>query len=102
MIYYNGPSSSSDPRDVGTVSYIARGWEGSTRRTVLDGSSFTSSIDNDAKGLAKSQIAGSATLGREQFVCFKDGSSTFKFSEGLLGLRSKTCRADYWCASLGS
>ncbi|KAH7096001.1 hypothetical protein FB567DRAFT_47056 [Paraphoma chrysanthemicola] len=101
VIYYNGPSSSSDPQDVSTVYSLSRGWEGSTKRTIVDGSAFTSSIDAGAASLPKSQIAGTGTLGREQLVCFRDGSSTFKFSEGLLGLRSTTCKAEYWCASLG-
>ncbi|KAF2032003.1 hypothetical protein EK21DRAFT_87614 [Setomelanomma holmii] len=99
VIYYNGPSSSRDPSDVATVSQPARDWEGSTKRTYVNGASFTSSINAGAGDLPKSQIAGTATLGGEDFVCFVDGTSTFKFNEGLLGLGSTNCKADYWCAS---
>lgn len=101
VIYYNGPSTSrSSPSDVGTVSEPARGWEGATRRTDLSGTRFTSSIADSADELAKSEIAGTAKFGSEEFVCFADRSSTFRFSEGLLGLRTTNCKADYWCASL--
>tara|TARA_R110002003_G_scaffold106_13_gene8819 strand:+ start:11863 stop:12261 length:399 start_codon:yes stop_codon:yes gene_type:complete len=100
VIYYNGPSSSTDPQDVGKVSEPARDWEGSTKRTNVNGATFTSSINAGAGDLPKSQIAGTAKLGSEDFVCFVDGSSTFRFNEGLLGLTSTTCKADYWCASI--
>jgi hypothetical protein len=99
-VYYDGPASSrTSPKDIGVVSEPARKWEGVSRRTTLDGGRFTSSIAAGAESLPKSQIAGTATLGTESFVCFVDGTSTFKFREGLLGLRETNCKADYWCAS---
>ena len=102
VIYYNGPASSrTSPTDFGTVSEPAKKWEGATRKTDLSAGRFTSSISDGADDLAKSQLAGSAKLGNEEFICFVDGSSTFKFTGGLLGLLGNTnCKADYWCASL--
>ncbi|KAF1840969.1 uncharacterized protein K460DRAFT_359509 [Cucurbitaria berberidis CBS 394.84] len=102
VIYYNGPAKSrSSPTDVGTVSSPSRPWEGATRRASLDiAGAFEGKIDADAAALSKSQIAGSAKLGKEELVCFKDGEATFKFGEGLLALRSVNCRADYWCGSI--
>jgi hypothetical protein len=99
-IYYNGPATAStSPTDISVISEPARRWEGATRRTTLDSAKFTSSITDGADSLPKSQIAGTATLGNEEFVCFVDGTSTFTFREGLLGLRKTNCKADYWCAS---
>ncbi|KAH7388793.1 hypothetical protein BKA66DRAFT_385194, partial [Pyrenochaeta sp. MPI-SDFR-AT-0127] len=101
VIYYNGPANPrSSPNDIGTVSSPARSWEGATRRTSLDVGDFEGKIARDADDLAKSQIAGSAKLDSEEFVCFRDGESTFQFREGLLGFRSVNCLADYWCASI--
>lgn len=100
VIYYNGPATSrTSPSDIGVVAEPATKWEGVTRRVTLTDGRFTSSIAAGADDLPKSQIAGSAKLGSEDFICFVDGSSTFKFREGLLGLRETTCKADYWCAS---
>jgi hypothetical protein len=100
VIYYDGPATSrTSPKDIGVVSEPAKKWEGVTRKTDLSGAKFTSSITAGAAALAKSEIAGSAKLGNEDFVCFVDGSSTFAFREGLLGLRETNCKADYWCAS---
>lgn len=103
VIYYNGPATSrTSPTDIGVVAEPATKWEGATRRVTLSDGRFTSSIAAGADDLPKSQIAGSGKLGNEELVCFVDGSSTFKFREGLLGLRETTCKADYWCASIGS
>ncbi|KAF1911914.1 hypothetical protein BDU57DRAFT_524019 [Ampelomyces quisqualis] len=99
VVYYNGPVSGSSPADVGVVSEPARDWEGQTRRVTLSAGRFTSSIAASADALLKSQIAGIAKLGDEDLVCFVDGTSTFRFREGLLGLGETTCKADYWCAS---
>jgi hypothetical protein len=100
VIYYDGPATSrTSPTDIGVVSEPAKKWEGASRRVSLSGGRFTSSIAANADDLNKSDIAGSATLGNEEFVCFVDGSSTFSFKEGLLGLRATNCKADYWCAS---
>ncbi|CAO2650577.1 Nn.00g018690.m01.CDS01 [Neocucurbitaria sp. VM-36] len=101
VIYYNGPASSrTSPTDVGTVSTPARAWEGATRKAVLSAGAFEGTIDAGAAQLSKSSIAGSAMLGREEFVCFRDGEATFQFEEGLLVSRSVSCKADYWCASI--
>lgn len=100
MIYYNGPSSDKAPSDVGTVSEPAQSWEGVTRRVRLSAGQFTSEISEGADSLPKNSLAGNGKLASEDFVCFVDGSSTFKFGAGLLGLTSTTCRADYWCASI--
>lgn len=101
VIYYNGPSTSrSSPSDVGTVSSPARSWEGATRRTSLNVGDFESKIEKGAAELAKSQIAGTAKLGDEELICFRDGEATFQFREGLLTSRGANCRSDYWCASI--
>lgn len=103
VVYYNGAATSGrSPNDIGVVAEPAKKWEGTTRRVTLSDGRFTSSIAAGADDLPKSQIAGTAKLGDEDFVCFVDGTSTFKFREGLLGLRETTCKADYWCASIGS
>jgi hypothetical protein len=102
VIYYEGAATSgASPADVTSVSEPAKQWDGAIRRATLDAGSFTSTIDNGADELPKSQLAGSATLADEQYICFVDGQSQFQFREGLLGLRTTTCRADFWCASLG-
>jgi hypothetical protein len=76
VIYYNGPASSwTSPSDIGVVSEPSRKWEGVSRRTTLSDGRFTSSIAAGADGLPKSQIAGSATLDTEAFVCFVDGKT---------------------------
>lgn len=99
-IYYNGPSTSKSPSDIATVSDNKRSWEGKSRRIILGPGYFQSTINSGADDLPKSQIAGSAKLDDEDFICFRDGQTTFQFSEGLLGLKSTTCRAEYWCASI--
>lgn len=100
VIYYNGPSTRANPTDVGEVSEPARKWDGATRKVNLSAGRFTSQIADGADDLTKSQLAGSATLGTEELICFVDGTSTFKFSDGLLGIGATTCKADFWCASL--
>ncbi|KAF2833057.1 hypothetical protein CC86DRAFT_461506 [Ophiobolus disseminans] len=101
VIYYNGPARTGlSPTDVGTVSEPAKKWDGATRRTDLSAGRFTSKIAEGADTLTKSQLAGTATLGSEEFVCFVDGTSTFRFSGGLLGLGTTNCKADFWCASV--
>ncbi|KAH8727596.1 hypothetical protein GQ44DRAFT_611116 [Phaeosphaeriaceae sp. PMI808] len=101
-IYYNGPVNRFSPSDIGVVSEPARRWEGESRRVDLISGRFTSSISADAAGLPKNSIAGTAKLEREEFVCFVDGTSTFQFREGILGLRSTNCKAEYWCASIST
>ncbi|KAH9865645.1 hypothetical protein J1614_009231 [Plenodomus biglobosus] len=102
-VYYNkAASSSSSPTDVGMLNSRTRTWEGATRRVTLNAGSFESKIDSGAKNLDKSQIAGTAKLGRENMVCFVDGTTAFRFDGGLLDLGSTKCTANYWCASIGS
>jgi hypothetical protein len=100
-LYYNGQATSrNSPSDVGTVAEPARAWDGASRRVRLSGKQFTSSIADGANAIAKSEIAGTAKFGDEDMICFRDGSTTFSFSSGLLGLSSTVCKADYWCASI--
>jgi hypothetical protein len=100
VIYYNkAATAGASPNDIGVVSEPAKKWEGATRKATLSDGRFTSNIAAGADTLPKSSIAGTAKLGDEDFVCFVDGTSTFKFREGLLGLRETNCKADYWCAS---
>ena len=67
---------------------------------------FESKIAEGADALAKSEIAGTARLNRgeviEDFVCFRDGTSTFRFAGGVLGEETSVCVAEYWCGSIGS
>jgi len=101
ILYNSGDTSSSSPSDIGTVSpERAIQWAGYTRRVVLGFGLFESKIDKGADGLEKSQIAGSATLGFEQFACFRDGESTFRFAGGVLGAETTVCTAEFWCASI--
>jgi len=101
ILYNSGDTSSSNPSDIGTVSpERAIQWAGYTRRVVLGFGLFESKIDKGADGLKKSQIAGSATLGFEQFACFRDGESTFRFAGGVLGPETTVCTAEFWCASI--
>lgn len=100
VIYYDGPATAgASPSDVGTLD-SARAWEGAARRTTLSAGDFESRIQQGAGDLAKSQIAGTAKLGGEELICFRDGEATFLFRQGLLGRRGTSCRADYWCASI--
>ncbi|KAA8625543.1 hypothetical protein PtrSN002B_009310 [Pyrenophora tritici-repentis] len=101
ILYNSGDTSSSNPSDVGTVlSESAIQWAGYTRRVPLGSGIFESKIDKGAETLEKSQIAGSAKLRREQFVCFRDGVSTFRFAGGVLGAETTVCTAEFWCASI--
>jgi len=84
-----------------TVSERVVPWEGATRSARLRSGAFSSSIETGGKMLAKSAIAGTAKVGKEEFVCFRDGETKFEaVSEGLIGDESSQCVADYWCASL--
>jgi hypothetical protein len=68
---------------------------------------FESKIAAGAEDLAKSEIAGTARLNRgeviEEFVCFKDGTTSFRFAGGVLGEGSETsvCVSEFWCGSIG-
>lgn len=108
-ILYTGPASSTSPTDIGTVSSSrAIQWAGFTRRVDLESGVFESKISQSADTFAKSELAGSATLsgtdgGKEEFVCFRDGVSTFRFGSGVVGDSGETtvCVAEFWCASVG-
>lgn len=83
-----------------TVNDPAVPWEG-TQRTVNLGRTgrFSSNIEDGADSIQNGEIAGTAKLGAEEFVCFRDGETTFKFSEDL-GLSNYSCIAEYWCPSI--
>jgi hypothetical protein len=74
----------------------------------LESGVFESRINQSADTLAKSELAGMATLigkagGSEEFVCFRDGSSTFRFGGGVVDGTGETtvCVAEFWCGSIG-
>jgi hypothetical protein len=102
--YFANPLSSSNdnPSDIVTISERGEPWEGAQRAARLNKKSFVSNIDAAAAGLATSEIAGTAVLGDENFVCFKDGGSRFEEDGGLLGIggQSADCTAEYFCASV--
>jgi hypothetical protein len=107
-ILFSGPAASTQPTDIGTISPLnAIPWAGATRRARLESGIFESKIAAGADALAKSEIAGTARLNRgeviEEFVCFRDGGSTFRFAAGVLGEGQETsvCVAEYWCGSIG-
>jgi hypothetical protein len=102
--YANGPIESSgrnsNPTEIATVSESAAPWEG-TQRTARLGrvGQFSSNIDAGAGALEEGQIAGSAKLGDEDFVCFTDGATSIVVRD-FLGDPEYTCTADYWCPSI--
>jgi len=101
--YANGPVESnrnSNPSQISTVSQPAQPWEG-TQRTAKLGriGDFSSDIEAGAAGKEKGQIAGSARLGSEEFVCFTDGQTSIAVEDDL-GDVEYTCSADYWCPSI--
>jgi hypothetical protein len=102
--YFSSPLSNSNdnPTDIVTISERGEPWEGAQRAAELSRKAFASNIDAGAAGLAMSQIAGTAVLGSEDFICFKDGTSKFSVDGGLLGIggQSAECTADYFCASI--
>lgn len=102
--FANGPveagSRNKVPTQSAAVTDPAQPWEGVTRAANLAlVGVFSSSIDANATTLAKGQIAGSATLGTEEFVCFTDGATTFE-SRSVLGAVQYACVAYYWCPSI--
>ncbi|KAJ4295460.1 hypothetical protein N0V90_007472 [Kalmusia sp. IMI 367209] len=80
--YANGITNANSPTELATVTDPASPWEGTPRTGRFRTTTFTSSIDAGAKALAKGEIAGQATLGTEEFICFKDGQS--KFTQGSI------------------
>ncbi|KAF1829309.1 hypothetical protein BDW02DRAFT_170662 [Decorospora gaudefroyi] len=99
-ILYTAAAGSSNPSALSTLAPTQ--WAGSTQRVQLSGSIFESRIEAGAEGLERSSIAGQARLGRERFVCFRDGGSVFRFGEGVVGEGVTVCTAEFWCGSLGS
>ena len=105
-ILYSGSASTNNPTDIGTVSSPrAVQWAGFTRRVTLESGVFESRIAQSADTLPKSELAGWATLTgdgnlKEEFACFRDGTSTFRISAGVLGAETTVCVADFWCGSI--
>lgn len=105
IVYYaNGASTSgstltSNPTSITTISTPAQAWDGTQRAAIIGRTAFSSNIDVGANVLLKGQIAGSAKLGAEEFVCFRDGETTISGSTDL-GIQQWSCKADYWCPSI--
>lgn len=103
----------NDPKadQAALISNPAAPWEGTISASVWSNTNFTSSIDKQAGTLAKGNIAGSATLNKEQYICFKDGDTEIGIKEDNgdgrgdwgpgrgRGRPRVQCTADYWCAS---
>lgn len=103
LFYANGAVDTlpnTSPTAMTTISSHPPAWEGATYSALLDRYGlFSSYIDKNAAKIAKGQIAGSAKLEDEDFVCFRDGQTGFTFSADL-GLSRYTCTAGYWCPSI--
>jgi hypothetical protein len=98
---YFETTNKASPTEVAIVSLVQVPWEGFTRSARLRNGAFSSSIAIGGKTLAKSAIAGMAKVGREEFICFRDGETKFEaVSDGIIGEERSQCVADYWCASL--
>lgn len=98
--YPNGASTTTRPSELSTVSNSAAPWEGTLRQGRFRTGTLSANINAGAKTLSKGEIAGTATLGSEDYVCFRDGQSKFSTqSWDDLDLRPVNCVADYWCAS---
>jgi hypothetical protein len=112
------------PDQVAILRSPATSWEGTKRQsTVWENKAFSANIVTGAGTLSKGQIAGEASLGSEQFVCFKDGETEIRLvgdgdgnGPGRWGGGRRPpekrqrwnggndwaqCKVDYWCASLG-
>jgi hypothetical protein len=106
-ILYSGSASTNQPTDIGTISSPrAIQWAGFTRRVDLESGVFESRITKSADILPKSELAGLATLigdggVKEEFACFRDGTSTFRFGGGVIGEETTVCLAEFWCGSIG-
>jgi hypothetical protein len=106
-ILYSGSASTNQPTDIGTVSSPrAIQWAGFIRRVELESGVFESRITQSADLLPKSELAGLATLigdggEEEEFACFRDGTSTFRFGGGVIGEETTVCLAEFWCGSIG-
>jgi hypothetical protein len=99
--FANGPIEFNQAlTDIATVTDPAQRWEGTQRVTrVGRTSSFSSRISADAARVAKGELAGTAVLDDEDFVCFKDGSTAFVVTKELTN-EPYSCKTDYWCASI--
>jgi hypothetical protein len=101
--YADGPvesSRNSNPTEITTVSQPAQPWEGTQRVAKLGRvGDFSSDIEAGAEDLEKGQIAGSAKLGSEEFVCFTDRETSVVVRD-FLGDPEYSCSADYWCPSI--
>lgn len=101
--YANGPIESNrnvNPTQIATVAEPAAPWEGTQRVAKLGrAGDFSGNIDQTAAGISKGQIAGSAKLASEDFVCFKDGATSFTVRDELDDPKY-SCTADYWCPSI--
>jgi hypothetical protein len=73
-------------------------WEGVRWKVkVWNDKLFSASIAADAATGAKGALAGDATLGDEDYVCFKDGETGIRIREDNA---RGNCVAGYWCAGL--
>jgi hypothetical protein len=98
--FANGPIETNQAlTDIATVTDPAQRWEGTQRVALLGSGSFSSRIDASAARLEKGQIAGTAVMNDEDFVCFKDGTTSFVVTKGLTN-KPYTCKTDYWCPSI--
>lgn len=99
--FADGPIESHQTlTDIATVTDPAQRWEGTQRVAKLGKSgSFSSRINTDAARLKKGEIAGSAVMDNEDFVCFKDGSTAFVVTKDLTD-QPYSCKTDYWCPSI--
>jgi hypothetical protein len=97
--FANGATSGQSKRPTSTsvISNPATPWDGATKSGAIGRDTFTSTIDAGAAALSKGAIAGSATMGTEEFACFKDGQATISVDSG--DGDDASCTADYWCAS---
>jgi hypothetical protein len=94
----SGSQRNKNPTQIATVETSP--WEGSTPKAKLGrAGEFSSYIDAGAKAFAKGEIAGSAKLGDEGFVCFKDGVTKITGRDEL-GDPEYSCVTDYWCPSI--
>ncbi|KAF2271484.1 uncharacterized protein EI97DRAFT_267301 [Westerdykella ornata] len=100
----------------------AASWEGNRSTAVWNDLYFALDIARGADDLGAGELAGTATVGRENFACFRDGETTIVIAEGAgwpasggpddraskkrqnggdtaeaLKVR---CTADYWCGSV--
>lgn len=86
------------PDGIGKLSGYNPSFESATSKNVQVGRAgrFTWSIATAAKTLKKGEIAGTATLGTEPFVCFRDAATKFAINDDL---ERYECTAEYWCGS---